>query len=253
MSNELYQDILLDDAAADRVRAYLREVDFRMGEAGPDDFEINRRARYLGYMFQAEDLESFGVGLKCTKPGYEGRNTFIRMSHGQLRGEESAKRLPVNEPVLAAEAMTLNRLYEAEGAAGRGAGGASAGRAPGSGATIGNRRRHGVGTYDSDAGLPGGDMDLSMLEAQLGDIIAFRNGDPVPGDQEILDLKIYWGTLLAGRYPRLKHFERLGRLSDEQAARLGKLESTINSVTDVLESLGLATLETLKTKPKVDG
>lgn len=234
MSRALYQDILLDDTHVDRVRRYLREVDFHLPGATADDFEINRRARYLGYMFQAEDLEAFGVGLKCTRPGFEGRNTFIRMSRGQLLGEDNAKRLPVNEPVLAAESMTLHRMYEAGGEAGA-------------------AMRHGIGTYDSDAGLPGGDMDLAMLEAQLGDIIAFRNGDPVPGDQEILDLKIYWGTLLAGRYPRLKHFERAGKLSPEQAERLGKFESTVNAVSDVLVGLGLPTFETLKTTPKVDG
>lgn len=69
MSRALYQDILLDDAHVDRVRRYLREVDFHLPGATADDFEINRRARYLGYMFQAEDLEAFGVGLKCTGRG----------------------------------------------------------------------------------------------------------------------------------------------------------------------------------------
>ena len=51
----------------------------------------------------------------------------------------------------------------------------------------------------------------------------------------------------------MKHFERAGKLSPEQAERLGKFESTVNAVSDVLVGLGLPTFETLKTTPKVDG
>ena len=88
-----------------------------------------------------------------------------------------------------------------------------------------------------------------MVEQQLRDIVAFHNGEPVPGNQEILDLRVYWGTRLAGRYPRLKHLEKSGRLSAPQADRLRAVEAEINSVEGILHSLGLATLEDL-TKPK---
>lgn len=104
-------------------------------------------------------------------PGLEHQRTFIRMSRGQLMGHEDAPVLPVNEPVLAAETMTLHRLYEQEAIP----------------------LRHGEETYTSDDGAPGADMDLAMLEHQLRDIIAFHNGEPVPGNQEILDLRVYWG------------------------------------------------------------
>lgn len=231
MSRALYEDIYLDDAQVERVRAYIRAIDFHLPGATPDDFRINRRARYLGYMFQEEDLESFGVGLACTRPGMENQNTFIRMSRGQLLGEDDAPILPVNEPVLGAEAMTLNRLYD----------------------TPGGPSRHGIDTYSADAGLPGADMDLAMIETQLADIIAFHNGQPVPGGQEILDLKVFWGTLLAGRLPRLRHFAAAGRLSPEQSTRLDRLETSINSVREILTALDLPTLETLETTPVVDG
>lgn len=231
MNGAQYEDLMLADEHIARVRDYLRAIDFHLEGATPDDFEINRRARYLGYMFQEEDLESYGVGLKCTKPGMEGHNTFIRMSRGQLLGEENPKILPVNRPVLAAEAMTLNRFYD----------------------TPAGPTRTGVDTFANDEGLPGGDMDLTMLEHQLADIIAFHNGQPVPGDQEILDLKIFWGSLLAGRYPRLKNYQKEGALSPSQEERLQRFESEVNAVRDILESLELPTLETLKTVPKVNG
>ena len=227
MSRALYEDLFLESEQIARVRSYIRQVDFHLPGATSADFAINQHARYLGYMFQQEDLESYGVGLECTAPGMEHQRTFIRMSRGQLLGHEDAPLLPVNDPVLAADALTLHRFYDEE-------------RRP---------LRHGEETYSSDAGAPGADMDLSMVEQQLRDIVAFHNGEPVPGNQEILDLRVYWGTLLAGRYPRLKHLEKSGRLSAPQADRLRAVEAEINSVEGILHSLGLATLEDL-TKPK---
>ncbi len=229
MSRVLYQDMYLTSEQVQRVRDYITQVDFHLPGATSADFKINPRARYLGYMFQGEDLESFGVGLQCTAPGMEHKNTFIRMSRGQLLGLDDAPVLAVNDPVLASETLTLHRIYEKEG----------------------GNLRHGVETYSQDEGLPGADMDLDMLEAQLRDIVAFHNGEPVPGNQEILDLKIYWGTLLAGRYPRLKALS--AQLSEAQAQRLRNLELQIDAITDILVALELPTLETLCTPKRVDG
>lgn len=180
-------------------------------------------------MFQAEDLESFGVGLQCTAPSMENQRTFIRMSRGQLLGEEHARQLPVNAPVLAAESMTLHRFYEQED----------------------TPLRHGMDTYAADDGLPGAGMDLAMLETQLRDFVAFDQGAPVPGDQEILDLKIFWGTLLAGRYSHLVALRN--RLSGAQEERLSKFETEANALVDILHAHDLPTLETLRTTPVVDG
>ncbi|WP_144792969.1 hypothetical protein [Corynebacterium singulare] len=231
MSRALYEDLFLTPEQIARVCSYIRQVDFHLPGATSADFAINQHARYLGYMFQQEDLESYGVGLECTAPGMEYQRTFIRMSRGQLLGHEDAPILPVNDPVLAADAMTLHRFYDKEC----------------------RPLRHGEETYSSDAGAPGADMDLSMVEQQLRDIVAFHNGEPVPGNQEILDLRVYWGTLLAGRYPRLKHLEKSGRLSAPQADRLRAVEADINSVEGILHSLGLATLEDLNKPKREDG
>ena len=231
MSRALYEDLYLSAEQVQRVRDYIRQVDFHLPGATSADFSINPHARYLGYMFQGEDLESYGVGLQCTAPGMEHMRTFIRMSRGQLLGDDNAPALPVNEPVLASEAMTLNRFYAKESVP----------------------LRHGEDTYTSDNGAAGADMDLAMLEQQLRDITAFHNGEPVPGNQEILDLRIYWGTLLAGRYPRLQYLQQTGRLSSLQADRLCNLEAQINAVEDILQALGLPTLEDLNRPKREDG
>lgn len=113
--------------------------------------------------------------------------------------------------------MTLNRFYARESAP----------------------LRHGEDTYSCDNGAAGADMDLAMLEQQLHDIIAFHHGEPVPGNPEILDLRIYWGTLLAGRCPRLQYLQRTGRLSSLQADGLYIVEAQINAVEDILLDLEL--------------
>lgn len=227
----LYQDMDLTDEQIDIVRDYIRAVDFHLPGVGPDDFDINRRARYLGYMFQEEHLESFGVGLRSTKPGMEGRHTFIRMSREQLLGVEDPLILPVNKPVLASDAMLMSRFRDKPS----------------------SQLRTGVEVYSDDVGIAGGDLDLTMLETQLADILDFHNNLPVHWNQEILDLRVNWGTLLAGRYPRLKHFQAEGALSEQQNARLEQLELNINSVEGILDAMDIATLESLKSKPVVDG
>lgn len=161
----------------------------------------------------------------------EGHHTFIRMSREQLLGAKDPLILPVNKPVLASDAFLMSRFREAPG----------------------SQLRTGVEGYSAEEGIPGGDLDLTMLETQLEDILDYHNNLPVHWNQEILDLRVKWGSLLAGRYPRLKHFQTKGELSQQQNARLEKLERDINSVEGILEAMELATLDTLKTRPVVDG
>ncbi|MGV0331593.1 hypothetical protein [Corynebacterium macginleyi] len=99
MSRALYEDLYLGAEQVQRVYDYIRQVDFHLPGATSADFSMNMHARYLGYMFQEEDLESYGVGLHCTALGIEHLRTFIRMSRGQLRGADNAPVLPVNQPV----------------------------------------------------------------------------------------------------------------------------------------------------------
>lgn len=227
----LYEDMILTDKQIGIVADYIRSIDFHLPGATPEDFEIGRLARYLGYMFQEEDLESFGVSLRSTKPGMEGQHTFIRVSRDQLLGREDPLILPVNKPVLASDALLMSRFRDKPA----------------------SQLSTGIDVYTDEEGIPGGDLDLTMLETQLNDIIDFHNGEPVTWNQEILDLRVNWGSLLAGRYPRLKHFQTKGELSPSQEQRLRKLEANIDSVADILAAMELATLEKLQTKPVVNG
>lgn len=229
MSRALYQDIELSPEQVDRVRQYIEDVDFHLPGATSRDFKIASKARYLGYMFQQEDLEAYGVGLQCTVSGREDERTFIRISRGQLLGVPGTQPLAVNEPVLAREALTLNRFYE----------------------KTERPLRHGEETYSLDEGLPGANMDLDLLEQQLRDIVAFHNGEPVYGNQEILDLRVYWGTLLAGRYPRLCVLSE--QLNELQRKRLDNFAADAESYATVLEDLGLATLSDLERPKREDG
>lgn len=225
----LYEDISLTPEQQQRVMDYIQQIDFHLPGATSADFTVASTARYLGYLFQAEDLEAYGVGLHCTKPGLEGHRTFVRMSRGQILGEQDAPVLPVNEPVIGAATMTMQRMWENKT----------------------HPSSHGINTYVADSGLPGADEDMNLIEAQLSDILDFHAGRPVALDQEILDLKVNWGTLLAGRYSRLNLLS--SRLDAPQQERFRALQEDINHHKPILEALGLPTLETLKTKPVIDG
>ena len=108
----LHEDMELTDEQVQIVLDYVREVDFHLPGARSDEFLVVRWARYVGFQFIQEDLEAYAVGLRCTHPGMEDQHTFIRMSWAQLAGEPDAPRLPVNEPVLASDMMTLARYRD---------------------------------------------------------------------------------------------------------------------------------------------
>lgn len=218
----LHEDMILDAAAIDRVRDYLRETGFGFPGTGAQDYDILPKARYLGWHFAKEDLEAYAVGLSCTKPGYEGAHTFIRMSREQLLGAHHPTQLELNEPVLATDALRMRRW---RGDAGR-------------------PRRTGPESYaTADGSAPGVDLDLCLLSDTLGDIVRFAQEGHESSSDGQWDLAIDFGTLLAGRYPRLKAFEKAGRLRADQRERLGDFESRWAELTDTLKLLKLPTIE----------
>ncbi len=81
----------------------------------------------------------------------EDQHTFIRMSWGQLMGDPEAVRLPVNEPVLASDMMTLARYRD----------------------TRTGPSRTGVDAYSAapDDSVPGVDFDLKLLNGALDDVL----------------------------------------------------------------------------------
>ncbi|MGO2132837.1 MAG: hypothetical protein ACTH3D_08050 [Halomonas sp.] len=216
----LHEDLELSDAQVQIVLDYLKEVDFHLPGATADDFIVVRWARYTGFQFLQEPLEAYAVGLRCTRPGMQDQHTFIRMSWGQLMGDSEAVRLPVNEPVLASDMMTLARYRD----------------------TRTGPSRTGVDAYTAaaDDEVPGVDFDLKLLNGALDDVLEqYRTGkgrDINSWWNPALD----WGVALAGRYPRLKYFESKGRLDERASAALGSFEARAAQAEIALQELGLA-------------
>lgn len=216
----LHEDIELSDEQIQLVLDYVREVDFHLPGATPAEFLVVRWARYTGFDFVQEPLEAYAVGLRCTHPGLEDQHTFIRMSWGQLMGHADATRLPVNEPVLASDMMTLARYRD----------------------TRTGPSRTGVDSHVAGDGVPGVDFDLVLLNGALDDVLGHHTTGTGREINQWWDPALNWGVALAGRYPRLKHFESKGQLDDATSAALRLFEERAATAVPVLQELGLATL-----------
>ncbi|WP_433501169.1 hypothetical protein ACQP1K_13170 [Sphaerimonospora sp. CA-214678] len=83
--------------------------------------------------------------------------------------------------------------------------------------------------------------DLDML---FGEVEALRElaGDPqASADQaRVYDFSIRWGTLLAGRLPRLEHYYRNGGLTPDERARYDALRVALREALPMVERLGIA-------------
>ena len=216
----LHQDIELSDEQIQIVHDYLREVDFHLPGATPEEFLVVRWARYVGFQFLREDLEAYAVGLRCTHPGMEDHHTFIRMSWGQLMGDRRAPRLPVNKPVLASDTMTLARYRD----------------------TRTGPSRTGIDSYAgiADDRIPGVEMDLRLLEGALADVLAHHVTGKGREINTWWDPALNWGVAMAGRYPRLKYFESKNTLGEATLRALRSFEERAADAEPVLRDLGLA-------------
>lgn len=217
----LHEDVELTDEQVQIVMDYLQEVNFHLPGAKPDEFLVVRWARYTGFQFMQEPLEAYAIGLRCTHPGMEDQHTFIRMSWGQLMGDPEAVRLPVNEPVLASDMMTLARYRD----------------------TRTGPSRTGLDAYGttSDASsVPGADFDLKLLNGALDDVLQQHSSGSGREMNSWWDPALNWGVALAGRYPRLKYFESKGRLDSNCLAALHAFEARAAQAESALQALGLA-------------
>lgn len=213
----LHEDIELSDEQVQIVLNYLQEVNFHLPGAAPHEFLVVRWARYTGFQFMQEDLEAYAIGLRCTHPGMEDQHTFIRMSWGQLMGDPEAVRLPVNEPVLASDMMTLARYRD----------------------TRTGPSNTGVNAY-GDGPAPGTDFDLKLLNGALDDVIAQHQTGQGREINSWWNPALNWGVALAGRYPRLKYFEHKGRLDEKTLTALHAFEARAADAETALQALGLA-------------
>ena len=215
----LHEDIELSDEQVQIVLDYLQEVNFHLPGAAAHEFLVIRWARYTGFQFLQEPLEAYAIGLRCTHPGMEDQHTFIRMSWGQLMADPKAIRLPVNEPVLASDMMTLARYRD----------------------TRTGPSRTGIDTYGaaSDDSVPGVDFDLKLLDGALDDVLQHHLTGKGREINTWWNPALNWGVALAGRYPRLKYFESKGRLDEKALAALHSFEARAAQAEAVLNELGL--------------
>lgn len=216
----LHEDLELSDEQVQIVLDYLQEVNFHLPGAASHEFLVIRWARYTGFQFMQEPLEAYAIGLRCTHPGMEDQHTFIRMSWGQLMGDPEAVRLPVNEPVLASDMMTLARYRD----------------------TRTGPSRTGVDAYGaaSEDSVPGTDFDLKLLDGALEDVLEHHRTGKGREINAWWNPALNWGVALAGRYPRLKYFESKGRLDEKTLAALHAFEARAARAEPVLQELGLA-------------
>lgn len=221
----LHEDLELSDDQVQIVLDYLLEVNFHLPGATPQEFLVVRWARYTGFQFLQEPLEAYAVGLRCTHPGMEDQHTFIRMSWGQIMGDPAAPRLPVNEPVLASDMMTLARYRD----------------------TRTGPSRTGVDSYAAtpDDEVPGVDFDLKLLNGALNDVLDHHATGKGREINAWWDPALNWGVALAGRYPRLKYFESQSRLDKATLAALHSFEERAAKAEPVLHELGLVSVKSL--------
>ncbi|WP_205342112.1 hypothetical protein [Denitrificimonas caeni] len=216
----LHEDIELSDAQVQIVLDYLQEVNFHLPGAAAHEFLVVRWARYTGFQFLQEPLEAYAIGLRCTHPGMEDQHTFIRMSWGQLMGDPEAVRLPVNEPVLASDMMTLAPYRD----------------------TRTGPSRTGVDAYaaESNDSVSGTDFDLKLLNGALDDVLEQHRAGKGREINSWWNPALDWGVALAGRYPRLKYFESKGRLDKKTLVALHAFEARAAQAETALQELGLA-------------
>ncbi|MFD1009540.1 hypothetical protein [Oceanisphaera ostreae] len=232
----LHEDLELSDEQVQIVQDYLQAVNFHLPGAAAHDFLVVRWARYTGFQFLQEHLEAYAIGLRCTHPGMEDQHTFIRMSWGQLMGDPEAIRLPVNEPVLASDMMTLARYRDTR--TGPSQTGVDAYAAAPDG-PVANSLPDSVPNSIPEP-VPGADFDLKLLNGALDDVLEQHLTGKGREINSWWNPALNWGVALAGRYPRLKYFESQGRLDEKALAALHSFEARAARADTALQELGLA-------------
>ncbi|MFM1722102.1 hypothetical protein ABEU20_000647 [Rhodococcus sp. PAM 2766] len=87
----------------------------------------------------------------------------------------------------------------------------------------------------------GVEADLDVLFAMVAALRALaddprRNADP----GRVYTLAVEWGTMMAGRFPRLHYYFERGALTDDQRRRYGDLLAQLDAVTDLVDRFGLS-------------
>lgn len=89
------------------------------------------------------------------------------------------------------------------------------------------------------------DDDVAFLTEQIEALRQLAERDDVD-DEEIYDLSIRWGTALAGRLPRMAHYDSLGQLVDDDQRRFQSLCDQLRALSPLIEKFDL-------TRPRLPG
>jgi len=82
------------------------------------------------------------------------------------------------------------------------------------------------------------DEDVEFLAEQITALKELGRQESV-SEGEIYDFSIRWGAALAGRLPRLAHYNALGLLTDADVRRFLSLCDELRGLSDLAERLGL--------------
>jgi hypothetical protein len=83
------------------------------------------------------------------------------------------------------------------------------------------------------------DDDVAFLNEQIEALRQFGERDDVD-DEEIYDLSIRWGTAMAGRLPRMAHYDSLGQLGGDDQQRFRSLCDQLRELSPLIERFDLA-------------
>jgi hypothetical protein len=83
------------------------------------------------------------------------------------------------------------------------------------------------------------DDDIELLTEQITALKELGHKDKVD-DDDVYDLSIRWGTALAGRLPRLVHYNSLGSLDEADQLRFQSLCDELRSVSDLIDRFAFA-------------
>lgn len=83
------------------------------------------------------------------------------------------------------------------------------------------------------------DDDVAFLTEQIEALQRLGQRHDVD-DEEIYDLSIRWGAALAGRLPRVSHYDSLGQLGDDDQRRFQSLCDQLRELSPLIERFDLA-------------
>lgn len=89
--------------------------------------------------------------------------------------------------------------------------------------------------------VTGVDEDLDMLFSEVEALHRLAGDPQAAADRaRVYDFSIRWGTLLAGRLPRIDHYHRRGDLTPDERARYAALRTALREALPMMERLDIA-------------